>query len=315
MLTGIASLEMKLVMPVSPSSILMELLAIRLGCQKTAAKSLVIPRKREREQTNRCASFRPMQRALLLLALCVAAPVQAGLFSDDDARKQIQQLEVRVVKLEEALLKQAAIAEQQVRSLLDLSGQIDALNGEIRKLHGQNEELVRGLQDAEKREKDFYVDLDTRLRRFEPAENSAPTDGGPSAAAVPLDPDDTAAENRAFEAAYGLFKGGSHASAAKAFLDFIGKHPESAHTPNAHYWLGNAQFALKEYQGALDTYQGLIKAFPNTPRAADTLFNIAGCQQELKQDAAAKKTLKQLIAKYPSSEAAAKAKELLATLK
>jgi len=146
------------------------------------------------------------QRVLLLLALCVTAPAQAGLFSDDDARKQIQQLEVRVVKLEDALLKQAAIAEQQTRSLLDLLGQIDALNGEIRKLHGQNEELVHGLQDAEKREKDFYVDLDTRLRRFEPTENSAPTDGDPSAATVPADPNDTAAENRAFEAAYGLFK-------------------------------------------------------------------------------------------------------------
>ena len=44
----------------------------------------------------------------MLLALCVAAPAQAGLFSDDDARKQIQdnrkaiqQLEARVLKLEE----------------------------------------------------------------------------------------------------------------------------------------------------------------------------------------------------------------------
>jgi TolA-binding protein len=35
----------------------------------------------------------------------------------------------------------------------------------------------------------------------------------------------------------------------------------------------------------------------------------------LKQAAAAKKTLKQLIAKYPASEAAAKAKKLLAAKK
>src|SRR3990167_5784017 len=105
------------------------------------------------------------QRALLLLALCFAAPAQAGLFSDDDARKQIQQLEARMLKLE-------AAAEQQTKSLLDLLGQIEVLNGEIRKLRGQNEELAHGLQDAEKREKDFYVDLDTRLRRFEPTDNA-----------------------------------------------------------------------------------------------------------------------------------------------
>lgn len=254
------------------------------------------------------------QRALLLLALCFAAPAQAGLFSDDDARKQIQQLEVRALKLEEALLKQETIIEQQTRSLLDLLGQIDALSDEIRKLRGQNEELAHGLRDAEKREKDFYVDLDTRLRRFEPAEGGAPDDSDPAAEQAPVDPHDIAAENRAFESAYGLFKGGSHANAALAFQEFLKKYPESVHVPNAHYWLGNALFVLNDHQGAFDAYQELLKAFPGSPRTADALLGIAECQQELKQDAAARKTLKQLIAKHPSSEAAAKARELLATL-
>ena len=248
------------------------------------------------------------QRALLLLALCFAAPAQAGLFSDDDARKQIQQLEARMLKLE-------AAAEQQTKSLLDLLGQIEVLNGEIRKLRGQNEELMHGLQDAEKREKDFYVDLDTRLRRFEPTDNAAQTGSDAAVATVPVDRDDLAAENRAFEAAYGLFRGGSHENAVTAFQEFLKKYPESVHAPNANYWLGNAQFALKDCKNALGTYQGLLKAFPGMPKAAEVLFNIAGCLQELKQDAAAQKTLKQLVAKYPDSEAAGKAKKLITTPK
>lgn len=241
------------------------------------------------------------QRALLLLALCCAAPVQAGLFSDDDARKQIQQLEARVLKLETA-------AEHQTKSLLDLLAQVEALSGEIRKLRGQNEELAHGLQDAEKREKDFYVDLDTRLRRFEPAANTVAGDGAPAA---PVDPDDPAAENRAFEAAYGLFKGGSHESAVAAFQEFLKEYPGSVHAPNASYWLGTALFVLQDYKSALGAFQGLLKAFPGTPKAPDVLLGIAGCQQELKQDTAAQKTLKQLVAKYPESEAAGKAKKLL----
>src|SRR5487761_2561536 len=96
-------------------------------------------------------------RVLILLGLCFIVPAQAGLFSDDDARKQIQQVEARVLKLEEQ-------SQKQTQSLFDLQGQIDAMNGELRKLRGQNEELAHGLQDAEKREKDFYVDLDTRVR-------------------------------------------------------------------------------------------------------------------------------------------------------
>ena len=252
------------------------------------------------------------QQALLLLALCVAAPAQAGLFSDDEARKQIQQLEARMLKLEGSALKLEGDTVRQNNSLMDLQGQIEALNREIRNLRGQNEELARGLQDAEKREKDFYVDLDTRLRHFEAKEEAAAAAADLSAADTPADPFDPALENRAFEVAYGLFRDGKFADAAASFQEFINKYPESVHIPNANYWMGGAQFALNDYKGALDTYQGLIKAFPGTPKAADVLFSIAECQRELEQGAAAQKTLKQLVAKYPDSEAAAKARNLIA---
>lgn len=244
--------------------------------------------------------------ALISLVLCFAGPAQAGLFSDDEAREKIKLLEERVLALED-------VARQQTKSMLDLQGQIESLNGEIRKLRGQNEELAHGLQDAEKREKDFYVDLDTRLRRFESPEESHPADSSP--ADTPADPDDPAAENRAYESAYGLYREGSHASAAKAFQAFMQKYPASVHMPNATYWLGNAQFVLKDYEGALETYRNLRKNYPATSKDAEALFNIAGCQQELKQGANAQKTLKLLISKYPDSEAAAKAKKLLSPAK
>jgi len=252
--------------------------------------------------------------------LCLAAPAQAGLFADDGARKQIQQLEARVLSLEDAL-------KQQTQSMLDLQGQIEALNSEIRKLRGQNEEIAHGLQDAEKRQKDFYVDMDTRLRHFESAEEAAreaaakevvpvavPSAPVPAATAS-IDPHDPFMENRAIENAYSVFKSGSHADAAKAFREFIGKYPDSVHVPNATYWLGEAQFAQKEFKGALGTFQGLLKDFSGAAKAADTYFYIAECQRALKQKDEARKTLKQLVAKYPDSEAAAKAKKLLATSK
>lgn len=247
------------------------------------------------------------QRALLLLSLCLVAPAQAGLFSDDDARKQIQQLEARLSKLEPA-------AEQQTRSVLDLQTQIETLNSELRKLRGQNEELARGLQDAEKREKDFYVDLDTRLRNFESTGTADQADaaGGDSAVA---DPDDTAQQNRAYEAAYALFKAGNHLDAIKSFQAFIKKYPASVHAPNAAYWLGDAQYAMKNYKAALETYRILRKDYPSYAKEAEVLFNVAGCQQELKQSENAQKTLKLLVSKYPDSDVAAKAKKQLASKK
>ncbi|MEI7456541.1 MAG: tol-pal system protein YbgF [Nitrosomonadales bacterium] len=241
-------------------------------------------------------------RALMLLGLCFASPARAVLFPDDDARKSIQQVEARVLVLEEQ-------GKLQTKSIFDLQGQIDMLSGELRKLRGQNEETAHGLQDAEKREKDFYVDLDTRLRHFESQEAPAQTK---VESAVPGDLDDPAAENRAIETAYSLFKAASYANAAKALQEFIKKYPSSVHMPNATYWLGDTQLALKDYKGALVTYRALLKASPESARTPDVLFNIAECHQEQKAVTQAAATLKQLVSKYPDSAAAAKAKKLLA---
>ncbi len=248
-------------------------------------------------------------RALILLGLCIAAPARAGLFSDEDARKSIQLIEARALKLEEQ-------DKLHTQSVLDLQGQIEVLNGELRKLRGQNEELVHGLQDAEKREKDFYVDLDTRLRPIEIREAEAAAAPKPAVESAQVktetDPDDPAAENRAIEAAYALVKNAKHVEAVKALEEFIKKSPASVHVQNAEFWLGNELMTLKDYKAALVSYRAMLKAYPDTVRAPDAYFNIAACQQALKAIPQAIATLKQLVAKYPGSAAADKAKKLIA---
>jgi len=246
-------------------------------------------------------------RAFVLLGLCLALPAQAGLFSDDEARLQVQQLQARVLKLEGLSVEE--VIKQQTKSLLDLQTQLEDLKTELRKLRGQNEELAHGLQDAEKREKDFYVDLDTRVRHFESAEHTATVVANTESAST--DPSDPVPENRAFEAAYAWVKAGNSASALKAFQDFVKKYPESVQVPNALYWSGNAQFSLKDSNAALATYEKLLSTYPSAPKAADAMLNMANCQEDLKQPAAAQKTIKQLIAKYPNSVAAEKAHKLL----
>jgi len=256
----------------------------------------------------------------MLLGFCFITPAQAGLFTDDDARRQNLENRKETQRLEARLLKMEDTVSQQTKSMLDLQSQIDALIIEIRKLRGQNEELEHGLRDAEKRAKDFYVDLDARLRHFESSEEAgkevtAPASGASPDTAISNNPSDPVIENRAFDAAYGLFKSGHHANAVKAFHEFLKKYPDSAHVPNANYWLGASKYALKDYKGAIDFYQKFLSISPASPKSAEALLNIAECQQELKLATASKKTLKQLIAKYPTSEAAAKARKLLPAAK
>ena len=53
------------------------------------------------------------------------------------------------------------------RGLVQLLNQVEALNGELNRLRGQIEVLTNDIANAQKRQRDMYVDLDTRLRRIE----------------------------------------------------------------------------------------------------------------------------------------------------
>lgn len=255
----------------------------------------------------------------LFAAFCLAAqPAYAGLFNDDEARKHIAQLEARLAASEESLSKaeaafkqQGNVLKQQTVALLDLQTLIEALNTELRKLRGQNEELAHNFQDAEKRQKDLYVDLDGRLRRFE-AVDTATAD---KASGKKSKNDDPITENRALEAAFSFYRAERYQNAVNAFQDFLNNYPQSAHVANIRYWMGNAYFVLKDYKTSLSNYQILVSKFETHPKIAEALLNIADCQELLNDKEAAKLTLKQVIAKFPNSDAANKAKKHLSTLK
>lgn len=246
----------------------------------------------------------------------VNSPASAGLFTDDDARNQIQQLEARIIKLEQRLADSEEQNKSLVHSLLDLQMQLEVQATELRKQRGQNEELNHSLQDAEKRQKDFYIDLDARLRQFEagsvsaiPGSQTNPVDGSKDVSANPV------GENRAFETAYGFYKAENYQNAAAAFRDFLRQFPQSVHEANVYYWMGNAYFLSKDYANSLDGYQSLLSKYPDHPRAPEAMLNMAECQLELKNKTAAKKTLKQLTSQFPGSDAADNAKKRLATIK
>jgi len=266
-------------------------------------------------------------RALLFAGCCVAAAgsAHAGLLTDTEARKQIQQLEARISKLENS-----------GHSLMDLQTQIDTLNADMRKLRGQNQELQHDLQDAEKRQKDFYIDLDTRLRRFEAVDNAQPeavsgvpaagtlaqpaaASGVPAAGTMAQEPAepvyDPETEDRAYESGYAFYRANSYQNAINAFQEFLKKFPDSVFVPNVHFWMGESYFALKDYKNSLASYQLLTDKYSYSSKTPDAMLAVANCQQQLNSVKSAKTTLKQLIAKYPHSDAAGKAKTLLKKLK
>ena len=88
-------------------------------------------------------------------------------------------------------------------------------------------------------------------------------------------------------------------------------YPQSPLAPSAQYWVGNAHYARKDYRASIAAQRTLISVYPVSNKVPDALLNIASAQSDLNDNAAARRTLEELIVKYPQSEAALKARQRL----
>lgn len=242
--------------------------------------------------------MRPVRIALLLVMLG-ATQAQAGVFDDDEARRQVIDLKI----------KTEARFDQQGKAQLDLASQIQRQADEIARLRGQIETLNYELETAKKRQQDFYLDLDTRLRKFE----SAPTAsaGGDPAAGAAKPTGDPAKETQDYEAALNQFKAAKYKEAAAGFGAFVQKYPDSQLAPNAQYWLGNAWYAQRDCKKAIEAQSIVTTKYADSPKAPDAWLAIATCQQELGNPTGVKRSLETVISKYPTSPAADTAQQRL----
>ena len=251
-------------------------------------------------------------RAYILLLGCLSAPVWA---SDKELTRQIVDLQ-SVVGAQDNRINKLETSLQKNEQLLNLLKEVEALKAEIARLRGEAEVQTHHLDTLEKRQKDLYVDLDSRVSDLSKAATAAaaapPNNAAANPASGPIDP---AVESSDYEAALNTFKARNYANAIKGFKGFLKTYPDSTLAPNAQYWIGYAYYALKDYKTARAQQQKLIAAYPASSKIPDALLNIASSQIELHDRAGAKKTLEEITSKYGNSTAAALATKRLATLK
>lgn len=254
--------------------------------------------------------FQNTRSAALLAALLTLAPAfvpaHAALFDDEEARKGVRALQDQRAADAKRVDALESRIENQTRVQVDLSSQLEQLKGEIARLRGQIEVLTNDLENAQKRQKDFYVDLDGRLRKVEP-----PPPPEPGKAPPPPSAD----EQRAYEAGLNLVKTSNYKSAVEAFAQFLRTYPNSALAPSAQYWVGNSYFALRDFKSAIAAQQRVIELWPQDQKAPDALLNISSAQTELKDVKAARATLEEICKRYPASEACKLAPERIKRLR
>lgn len=238
--------------------------------------------------------------AVALLSLsCFSLPARAGLFDDDEARKRIEQLRTEITELNQR-------AETVSRNQLDFANQAEALRTDAAKLRGDIEVIRYELEATQKRQKDFYIDLDSRLRKFEqPVAETKP------AVAPDTEAADRAAETASYETALSQLKAGKFKEAGSGFLAFIKAWPESTLLPSAYYWGAYAQAQARQHAKAADLFAHFAATWPADERAPNALEAEVASREALKDGKRARAALQLLADKYPASDAGKRARARL----
>lgn len=239
---------------------------------------------------------------LLLFASALPAQAQRATLAD------------RVSALEKQSAGQLQGSSQANIELLNRTTQ---MQDEIRALRAEVEKLQNELEQTRQRNREQYIDLESRVSALESGGAVAkplavaPAVPAPEAVAKPVQAP-AGGESAAYQAAYArLIKQGDAAGAVAEFQSFLQAYPDSSLAPNAWYWLGESYYISKEYALALKSFGILGERFGGSSKAPDAKLKAAYCLIELKQVEQGRKALEQVIALYPQHPVADMARSRL----
>jgi tol-pal system protein YbgF len=235
----------------------------------------------------------------------------------------------------------AQTPESRNPGIIQLMNQVESQQAEISKLRGQLEVLSNGLENAQKRQRDMYLDLDTRLRRIETQGGEARKEG--AATAPDLEERVKRLEQRA--GADGAKERDSQLTELEARVKRLEQQPPAAATANIPapvsatapsaaastvkpttapaatgnvpvittpspaeqsavrkaYDTGVAAYRAGDYQGAITAFDGIVKHYPRDPLAPNAQYWIGDAWFNLRDFKAAAAAQQALLTSYPDS--------------
>jgi tol-pal system protein YbgF len=205
-------------------------------------------------------------------------------------------------------------------NVADLLRQMEDMQVQLQQLQNQIEVQTHEVTQLKARERDLLGDLDRRLREVERAASeraAAPPALAPPAPSAPTAPTRTVStqEQKDYDAAFNRMKQGQYQQAIKGFRAFLTQYADSPLADNAQYWIAEGAYVLRNYKVAQDEFAKVMSSYPNSPKAPDALLKIGYIHQELNNAEQARKTLKDVVQRFPQSNAARLAQQRLSKMK
>ncbi|WP_297672060.1 tol-pal system protein YbgF [uncultured Desulfovibrio sp.] len=155
---------------------------------------------------------------------------------------------------------------------------------------------------------------------------AAPTPSAPAGVAVPSTPAGVAApsaqaspqpaaprrggkgEDAAYKEAVRPALAGRAGESIPRFQSFLQQYPDGRYAANAEYWIGEGYYSQGKYQEALAQFEKVNARYPRHHKNADALLKTAMTRSKMGDKAGAAEAYKQLLAQFPNSEAAQRAR-------
>jgi tol-pal system protein YbgF len=243
-----------------------------------------------------------------VLVAGISAPVFAA---KNDLYPQVVSMEQRLSRLERVVDSD---------SMVDIITRLDQMQLELAMLRNDVETLQYEAQQSAERQRQLYLDVDSRLQAVElsaaataaTAATAAVVSGAALTAGQLPVPGGTADEN--YQAAFELLKQSRYDEAVIGFKQFLDAFPDSDLRGNAQYWMGETYYVTQKYEAALEAFQVVLSDYPNSRKIPDALLKMGFAYYEQKNYSQARKALNMVANKYPESTAARLASERLAKM-
>ena len=209
--------------------------------------------------------------------------------------------------------------EKQLNNIvrMNLPQQVNDIQMQLQQLSGQLQVQEHDLKLLNIQQRNFYQDLDERLRKLSggdndsAAKNNVKKQGGLKSGQKgdrvgrnSVQNDIELQDSNAYKAALDLVAKRQYDKAVNQLNNYITAFPNGEYVDKAHYWLGEIYFLKKSYAQSLAAFQLVVKGSPKSPRVPDALYKLALIKLVQGDERDAKQQFKEIKRRFPNSTAA-----------
>ena len=233
-----------------------------------------------------------------------------GLLQEKEKTTTVQATELEQVRGKVAGL--AAQLEQEREKSQMLSGRME----EMQYLLNQKLSRFEDVQLKNGERMDYLAaDAAAMQKRIDAIDQYLNLEGTSSKSAnKPASQSKSTSEQKLYDGAKKAFDDGNLKEARNGFVQLINDYPKSPHADNSQFWIGETYYQEKWYEKAILEYQKVIENYPTGNKVPAALLKQGLSFINIGEPNNARLVLKELTAKYPSTNEARIAKRKLATL-